>query len=112
MRKIFIILGLALAMHFHSNAQGCVAIRSNGSTCTMMDAHDGTAHEAGKWSLALNSRYFKSYKHFVGKEEQKERADAGITPNPNPRANENINPNDQKDTTQTTGGEMTDGEDG
>ena len=45
-------------------------------------------------------------------EEQKERADAGITPNPNPRANENINPNDQKDTTQTTGGEMTDGEDG
>src|SRR5687768_10934454 len=77
MRKIFILSILALVIHFNSKAQGCVAIRSNGSTCTMMDAHDGTAHQGGKWSLALNSRYFKSYKHFVGTEEQHERVEGG-----------------------------------
>lgn len=55
-----------------SNAQGCVAIRSNGNACSM-----GNPGSAKGWQLNLNNRYFKSYKHFVGTEEQKERVDSG-----------------------------------
>lgn len=50
------------------SAQGCVAIRSNGNTCSMSKA--GTSKG---WQLNVNNRYFKSYKHFVGTIEQKER---------------------------------------
>jgi hypothetical protein len=49
-------------------AQGCVAIRSNGNTCSM-----GNPATAKGWQLNFNNRYFKSYKHFVGTIEQKER---------------------------------------
>jgi len=61
-------------------AQGCVAIRSNGSSCTMMGYHYDADHKAPAqpaWTLAINTRYFKSYKHFVGTEEQKERVENG-----------------------------------
>jgi hypothetical protein len=38
---------------------------------------DHKASEMPKWNLAINNRYFKSYKHFVGKEEQHERVANG-----------------------------------
>jgi hypothetical protein len=41
----------------------------------MTGAHD--MHQSSGWSLGINSRYFKSYKHFVGTEEQKERVENG-----------------------------------
>jgi hypothetical protein len=74
MRKIFFLFTL-IAFYHASNAQGCVAIRSNGATCTM----SGMQHDAkpASWTLGLNSRYFKSYKHFVGTVEQTERTEAG-----------------------------------
>ncbi|MFN2440041.1 MAG: hypothetical protein ABR503_12635, partial [Chitinophagaceae bacterium] len=69
---------LSLVFILKSNAQGCVAIRSNGGTCTMMPNHDATNHDAlSNWMVSVNSRYFKSYKHFVGREEQHERVDVG-----------------------------------
>ena len=51
-------------------AQGCVAIRGlNGAVCASSNGHaDSTS-----WTLTINTRYFKSYKHFVGTVEQKER---------------------------------------
>lgn len=52
------------------HAQGCVAIRGSGTSCVM--AHpDG--HQDDKWIFNMGARYFKSYKHFKGREEQKER---------------------------------------
>jgi len=54
------------------NAQGCVAIRSNGNSCNI-----GKAGDAKGWQLNFNNRYFKSYKHFVGTIEQHERVDNG-----------------------------------
>jgi hypothetical protein len=51
-------------------AQGCVAIRSTGGICTMEHAH---AENASKWVLNVNNRYFKSFRHFVGTKEQKQR---------------------------------------
>ena len=75
MKKLFAILLLS-AFTYQSQAQGCVAIRSNGATCTMTGSHDNVV-ESSKWSFGMNSRYFKSYKHFVGTEEQHERVEKG-----------------------------------
>ena len=77
MKKLLLIL-LPLCFFYDSKAQGCVAIRNNGSMCTM-DGHgemNGDPDSKG-WIVGLNSRYFKSYKHFVGKEEQKHRVENG-----------------------------------
>lgn len=71
MKKLIIIVTL-LAINKVAGAQGCVAVRSTGNTCSM-----GKADISSKWQLNLNNRYFKSYKHFVGKEEQQHRVDSG-----------------------------------
>ncbi|WP_462254487.1 hypothetical protein [Ferruginibacter sp.] len=71
MKKIFILAAIFFIAQYNLNAQGCVAIRNNGSSCTLN--HSGA--NAKGWQLNLNHRYFKSYKHFVGKEEQKHRVD-------------------------------------
>lgn len=80
MKSLLIIIAAFTLIHQVATAQGCVAIRSNGATCTMMGYHPDGDHKAiqsAGWNLAINARYFKSYKHFVGTEEQHERAEAG-----------------------------------
>ena len=73
MRRIYIILAiLVITAHQKTDAQGCVAIRSNGNTCSSAKAGD-----AKGMVFNFNTRYFKSYKHFVGTEEQHERVDGG-----------------------------------
>jgi len=54
-----------------AEAQGCVAIRSAGGFSSA--GEEGHLDTLSKWQLSANTRYFKSYKHFVGKEEQKQR---------------------------------------
>jgi hypothetical protein len=51
-------------------AQGCVAIRSTGGICTM--EHSQHTNNS-QWVLNVNNRYFKSFRHFVGTKEQKQR---------------------------------------
>ena len=71
MKRFYIILFIVfLFVQIRSNAQGCVAIRSNGNSCSL-----GKPGDAKGWNFNLNTRYFRSYKHFVGKEEQKERVE-------------------------------------
>ena len=72
--KNFFVLILLSAFVYKTSAQGCVAIRSNGATCTMTGSHDNMS-AASKWTFGINTRYFKSYKHFVGTEEQHERVE-------------------------------------
>lgn len=73
MKRFYIILFISfLFVQLKSEAQGCVAIRSNGNTCSL-----GKPGEAKGWQFNFNTRYFKSYKHFVGKEEQHERVENG-----------------------------------
>jgi hypothetical protein len=72
-RSIFFAI-IVLAIAGKSIAQGCVAIRSTGAVCTRQEA--GKDNAKG-WQLNTSYRYFKSYKHFVGKEEQHERVDSG-----------------------------------
>src|SRR6202012_2702144 len=53
-------------------AQGCVAIRSTGGVCTM-DEHPDSAIKGGSWLFNSNTRYYKSFRHFIGKQEQFQR---------------------------------------
>jgi hypothetical protein len=73
MKRVYIILIVVfLLIQVRAISQGCVAIRSNGTTCNLIKP--GAAKE---WQFNFNTRYFKSYKHFVGKEEQKQREEEG-----------------------------------
>jgi hypothetical protein len=54
-----------------TQAQGCVAIRSVGGFCSA--GGEGHVDTASKWQLSINNRYFKSFRHYVGSEEQKQR---------------------------------------
>ncbi|MFN5422649.1 MAG: hypothetical protein ACK5AO_05230 [bacterium] len=76
MKSILSVIFVQLLIHTisftESNAQGCVAIRGiGGELCTNNNEHNDTS----LWSLTINTRSFKSYKHFVGLVEQKERVE-------------------------------------
>lgn len=74
MKKILSILSallIILCFSNQSNAQGCVAIRSTGGYCSMQHI------DSSKWLLSVSNRYFKSFRHFVGTEEQKQRQTLG-----------------------------------
>ena len=74
MRKLLLIITISF-ISYQSFSQGCVAIRSNGGTCTMT----GAGHDSNQdnWIFSTNYRYFRSYKHFVGTAEQKQRVANG-----------------------------------
>lgn len=61
--------GIVIAGQLNVNGQGCVAIRSTGSSCSINKPSD----DSSTWSLNANYRHFKSFRHFKGKDEQKER---------------------------------------
>ncbi len=97
MKSIFLLALLCIVINSQSVAQGCVAIRgAGGATCSI------TGHllhpDTTGYNLSINTRYFKSYKHFVGTQEQKQRVaggtevinhtfslDVGLTKTINPR---------------------------
>jgi hypothetical protein len=70
MKKVIFCLSVILFVTVQAYSQGCVAIRSNG-VCTM--DHPMGDSVARSWQLNTGYRYFKSFRHFKGKEEQKER---------------------------------------
>jgi hypothetical protein len=69
MKKILALAIIYIVAQNAVNAQGCVAIRSTGGICTKQDA----GHISKGWQLNTAYRYFKSFRHFVGKQEQYER---------------------------------------
>ena len=70
MKKVIITLLVLFVVVSEGFSQGCVAIRSNG-VCTM--DHPMGDSSARSWQVNAGYRYFKSFRHFKGKEEQKER---------------------------------------
>jgi hypothetical protein len=56
-----------------AQSQGCVAIRSAGGMC--MATHTADNKNQSKWSLNVNNRYFKSYRHYRGEHEEKQRVE-------------------------------------
>jgi hypothetical protein len=75
--KHTIIFFALITIYKFSDAQGCVAIRSNGGTCTMMGHDEASTAKSNFWTFAMNNRYFKSFRHFVGTAEQKQRVEEG-----------------------------------
>src|SRR3569623_1354244 len=74
LKFLSVILFLALLNHSNVLAQGCVAIRSTGGLCTM-DEHPDSTDKGGSWLFNSNTRYYKSFRHLVGKMEQYKRID-------------------------------------
>src|SRR6267154_557859 len=71
MKRIYIILIISFVFaRLKTNAQGCVAIKGTAGICSR-------PADAKGWELNINNRYFKSYKHFVGTIEQKQRVEQG-----------------------------------
>lgn len=81
MNKYILAILIMMVLHSSANAQGCVAIRTVGGLNTMEHSmHEGMMHEgmmpakdSSKWDLNISFRYFKSYKHFNGTDEQTQR---------------------------------------
>jgi hypothetical protein len=51
-------------------AQGCVAIKGSGASCMLSHPEDT---DKASWQFTAGARYFKSFRHFSGREENKER---------------------------------------
>ncbi|GAC1424755.1 MAG: hypothetical protein NVSMB7_00820 [Chitinophagaceae bacterium] len=75
MRVILFSLLLLVFCNDTSNAQGCVAIRTTGGFCTA--SQSGHSDTTAKWVLNINNRYYRSFRHFVGAAEQKQRIAQG-----------------------------------
>ncbi|GAB3573147.1 hypothetical protein GCM10027578_33750 [Spirosoma luteolum] len=59
-------------------AQGCVAVRHMSCAAPgSVNSADYFKQRAGKWQLSAGYRFFRSYKHFVGDVEQKQRVEQG-----------------------------------
>ncbi len=98
MKKLILLLTITVSivsLNTTLYAQGCVAIRS---TAGIGMEHPGVGDTASSWLLSFNNRYFKSFRHYVGTVEQKQRqalgnevinhsytGDIGITRNLNSR---------------------------
>lgn len=65
---VFVLGPLLLgALAVQVQAQGCVCTRQN---IPAIGSHGGAYTQGGKWQVFAGFRYFKSDRHFVGKEEQ------------------------------------------
>jgi len=67
-----VLITLLAASVVDTLAQGCVAVR-NMATCSIN--FDSTQNNS--WQFSLNYRYFRSFRHFRGKEEEEERVEQG-----------------------------------
>lgn len=72
MKKISFILLVAISALAVNQvkAQGCVAIKGSGGSCML--THPESTNQAG-WLFSTSARYFKSFRHFSGTEENKQR---------------------------------------
>ena len=72
-KALFSIFLLAIISNY-ANAQGCVAVRQMGGMNTMTLSGENSYNlNKGDMLVGLNYRYFHSWRHFVGTEEQKQR---------------------------------------
>jgi len=75
MKKILLILIVLAGFFQQLQAQGCVAIKSTGAVCTKNDA--GPQATIKGWQLNTNYRYYKSFRHYRERHEEKERVEKG-----------------------------------
>ena len=74
-KYVLSLVSLSLLGFSNAKAQGCVAVRQMGGLS--MCSSGGYNLEKGIFQVGTNYRYFHSFRHFVGKEEQHERQNTG-----------------------------------
>lgn len=72
MKHYICVILLMYGLSIRVAAQGCVAVRNMASCSLTTDSTSGKG-----WQIALNYRYFKSFRHFRGSHEEKERVENG-----------------------------------
>src|SRR5258707_5316243 len=72
---IFLFLLVCLAAQSNVQAQGCVAVRQMGGVNPL--STNGYTLPKGKFQIGTSYRYFHSFRHFVGSEEQPQRQTTG-----------------------------------
>lgn len=99
------LLALCLTTYTPASAQGCVAVRHMSCAAPAgTNSSEFFKQRAGTWQMSAGYRFFRSYKHFVGTEEQTQRVeqgtqvinvshalDLGITYMPSPRWSVSVN---------------------
>jgi hypothetical protein len=70
-KYIYLLIALAAFTTHQSFAQGCVAIRQISNVSNSMG--QGSFMEKGEWNFSTSYRYFKSFRHFRGLEEEPDR---------------------------------------
>ncbi len=79
MKTIFtVVLATAyiLISNIPTSAQGCIAVRHM-SCAAPVGSADYFKQRTGHWQVSAGYRFFRSYKHFVGDAEQKQRVEQG-----------------------------------
>jgi hypothetical protein len=76
MKFLVIAISFSLACNFSARSQGCVAVRQMGGTTPMSSSSSYNLNK-GDFQVGANYRYFHSWRHFVGTEEQPERQVTG-----------------------------------
>jgi hypothetical protein len=76
MKKIYFLALLCFAYSAESFSQGCVPVRSTGSS-VVERPNSSRKSKPPKWTFTATNRYFESFRHFVGDAEQKLRVQNG-----------------------------------
>jgi hypothetical protein len=76
MKKLFTLLVIFFTAQYSVNAQGCVAVRQMGGISAMCSSNSYNLLK-GDIQVGTNYRYFHSWRHFVGTEEQPQRQTTG-----------------------------------
>jgi len=76
MKKLIFILLLAFGICQQALSQGCVAVRQMGGVNSLCSSESYNLSK-GDLQVGINYRYFHSWRHFVGTEEQHERQTTG-----------------------------------
>lgn len=69
---IFLFVNSLFGNILNAHSQGCVAIRGTGGVCTMDHSFENQLKQH-PWSINVSNRYFRSFRHYIGKTEQKQR---------------------------------------
>lgn len=73
--QAILVMAIFLFLDLSLGAQGCVAIRGNGS-CNALSGGGLELHKK-EWNIGIAGRYFESFRHFRGAEEEHERIEKG-----------------------------------
>ena len=75
MKKLIVIITIVVLSQYNVNGQGCVAVRQMGGVSMCPSSSYNLSK--GDLQAGVNYRYFHSWRHCVGKEEQPQRQETG-----------------------------------